>query len=253
MRKLLSVTKYEYQMQIKRIAPWIVLLFVLVSAMMDCLPTSANMARIEFLGDIRYYVRRVFSFDGLILLFGIMFLTAGRLADDRRKHRRELFMAAPIGKISYIGGKLLAGYLFALTLMYSLLFLSLFGYTIFSSSATTLYEYISIICDVSLCIILPAAFFVVTSSIMLSEIMDIRLVYILFSILFLVNAFSTDATSARPFYIFTQGDLAKLIWQHPKQTEVYIWSACLNLLFMLGTGVLTTVIVCVKRSFWRNE
>ena len=66
MIKLLAVTKYEYKMQIKRIAGWIVLVFVAASAMMDCLPVASNLARVEFLGDIRYYVRRVFSFDGLI-------------------------------------------------------------------------------------------------------------------------------------------------------------------------------------------
>ena len=91
MSKMLSITKYEYKMQIKRIAGWIVLLFVLVSSMMDCLPVAANLTRIEFLGDIHYYVRRVFSFDGLILLFGILFLTAGRMVDDRKNHRRDLF------------------------------------------------------------------------------------------------------------------------------------------------------------------
>jgi len=43
---------------------------------------------------------------------------------------------------------------------------------------------------------------------------------------------------ARPFYIFTQGDLAKIVWQHPKVLAIYTESACLNLLFMLGVGIL---------------
>ena len=121
MSKMLSIARYEYKMQIKRIAGWIVLLFVLVSSMMDCLPVVSNLARIEFLGDIHYYVRRVFSFDGLLLLFGIFFLTAGRMVDDRKTHRRDLFMTAPIQKSSYIGGKFIVNFLFALTLMYPLL------------------------------------------------------------------------------------------------------------------------------------
>ena len=50
MSKMLSIAKYEYRMQVKRIAGWIVLLFVLVSSMMDCLPVASNMARIEFWG-----------------------------------------------------------------------------------------------------------------------------------------------------------------------------------------------------------
>lgn len=253
MSKLLSIAKFEYKMQIRRIAGWLVLLFVLVVSMMDCLPTAANIARIEFLGDVHYYVRRVFSIDGLILLFGILFLTAGSLIDDRKNHRRDWFMAAPTKKASYIGGKLCGNLLFAATLMYSLLIISLCGFAIFSGSGTPLRTYISAVIDVSLCIILPAAFFVVASSVMLPEIMDIRLMYLLYSVLFLANAFSADTAEARPFYIFTQGDMAKLIWQHPKYAEIYAGSACLNLLFMLGVGVSAIVLVATKRRFWRAE
>ena len=89
----------------------------------------------------------------------------------------------------------------------------------------------SAILEVSICIILPATFFVTASSVMLPELIDIRLFYLGFSILFLVNAFSTDMGTADPFYIFTQGDLEKLIWQHPKSPVIYAGSAALNLLF----------------------
>lgn len=253
MSRLLSIAKYEYKIQIRRIAGWIVLLLVLILSMLECLPTTSNLSRLEFLGDIRYYVRRIFAFDGLILLFGILFLTSGRLVDDRKSCRRDLFMAAPIRKASYIGGKLLGNFLFALTLMYLLLMISIYGFAIFSTSDTSLHGYISAGFDVSACIILPATFFVVASSVMLPEIIDIRLVYLLYSILFLINAFSTDTAQARPFYIFTQGDMAKLIWQHPKYTEIYVGSACLNLLFMLGIGVLAIVLVAAKRRFWRAD
>lgn len=67
MNKTFIVSKYEYKIQIKRIAGWLVLLFVLVSAIIDSLPTAGNLKRIEFLYDIHYYVHRIFSFDGLIL------------------------------------------------------------------------------------------------------------------------------------------------------------------------------------------
>lgn len=200
MRKLLCVAKYEYKMQTKRIAGWIVLLFVTVSALTDCLPTAANLARVEFLGDIRYYVRRVFSFDGLILLFGILFLTAGRLVDDRKSGRRNLFMAAPIGKGSYLLGKLIGNFLFALTLMDSLLLLSLCGFAAFAPAGTHLTGYLGAIFRVSVCIILPATFFVAAGSVMLPEIIDIRLVYLIYSVLFFVNVFSSDTAGARPFY-----------------------------------------------------
>lgn len=253
MNKLFSIAKYEYKMQMKRIAGWAVLLFVFGSAMMDSLPTASNMARVEFLYDIHYYVRRVFSFDGLILLFGLMFLMAGRLVGDRKTGQRDLFMAAPIGKHCYIGGKLLGNFLYALTLMFALLIGALVGFAIFNQSGTSLGSYMSAILKVSICVILPATFFVTTSSVMLPELIDIRLFYLVFSILFLVNAFSTDMGTAAPFYIFTQGDLAKLIWQHPKTPIIYASSAALNLLFMLGVGGISIALVSVKRRFWRAD
>ena len=54
MSKLAAVAKYEYKMQISRPAGWGVLLFSTVTAFLDCLPTAANMARVEFLGEIHY-------------------------------------------------------------------------------------------------------------------------------------------------------------------------------------------------------
>lgn len=254
MREFLSITKYEYKMQIKRIVVWLVLLFVFIVSMVDCLPIESNLARLEFLRDIKYYVRRIFSFDGLILLFGIFFLTAGRLVDDRKSHRRDLFMVTPIRKASYIGGKLFGNLLFALTLMYLLLFMSLCCFAIFNTSDTSIGSYISAITSVSFCIIFPATFFVVASSVMLPESVDIRFVYLFYSILFLVNAFSIDnAAETRPFYIFTQGELSRLIWQHPKSIEIYPASICYNLLFMLGIGMLVIILTATKKRFWRNE
>lgn len=245
------ISKYEYKIQIRRVSGCVVLLFVISSAMIDCLPTTGNVARVEFLQDIHYYVRRIFSFDGLILLFGIMFLTANRLVSDQKNGCRDLFMAAPIGKNNYIGGKFMGNFLYALTLMYTLLLISLIGFAIFSQYGATFSDYTSAILDVSLCIIFPASFFVVASSVMLPELIDIRLFYLLYSILFLTNAFSSDAAAARPFYIFTQGDLAKLVWQHPKSPEIHVANAILNLLFMVGTGILAIALVNAKRRFWR--
>ena len=205
MNRMFAVSKYEYKMQIKRIAGWLVLLFVLVSAMMDSLPTTENLKRIEFLYDIHYYVRRVFSFDGLILLFALMFLMAGRLVSDRKTGRRDLFMAAPIGKGSYIGGKLMGNFLYALSLMYLLLIAAMIGFAVFSHfQKHHLSTILSAFGQVSIYIILPATFFVTASSVMLPEIIDIRLFYLLFSVLFLVNAFSTDTGTAAPFVIFSR-------------------------------------------------
>lgn len=88
---------------------------------------------------------------------------------------------------------------------------------------------------------------------MLPELVDIRLVYLVYSVLFLINAFTTDLAGPIPFYIFTQGNLAKLIWQHPKYLQIHVGSACLNLAFMLGVGILAIGLVAGKRRFWRSE
>ncbi|MCM1190564.1 MAG: hypothetical protein NC541_14880 [bacterium] len=253
MSKAAVITKYEYKMQIGRIAAWIVWLFVASVSMADCLPTASNRARLEFLGDIRYFVWRVFSIDGLILLFGILFLTAGRLTEDQKSGRRDLFMAAPVGKMSYLAGKLSGNILFALTLMYSLLGISLFGFAVTSPAEAAFADYIGVVFSVSVFIVLPATFFVVAGGIMLSELVDLRLVYLLYSVLFLVNAFSVHTAEARPFYILTQGDLARAVWQHPKYPEIHVGSACVNLAFMLGTGGMAILLVAADRRFWRAE
>lgn len=253
MNSLLSISKYEYKMQIKRIAGWLIFFCVFISAMADCLPTASNMTRLEFLSDIHYYVRRVFSFDGLILLFGLLFLMAGRMVGDRNTGCRDLYMVAPISKGSYIGGKLLGNFLYTLTLMYALLFSSLIGFAAFNKTETMFISYITVFFKISVCIILPASFFIVASSVMLPEIVDIRLFYLVFAILFLVNVFCVDTGAEAPFYIFMQGDLAKLIWQHPKSPHIYVESAALNLLFMLGVGVIAIILVAAKRKFWRAE
>lgn len=253
MNNLLSIAKYEYKVQIKRVVGFGVLLLIFISAMMDSMPIASNMVRVEFLYDIHYYVHRVFSFDGLLLLFGIMFLVSGRLIVDRKTGCRDLFIAAPIKKGSYIGGKLLGNFLYALTLMYALLISSLIAFAIFNQTTTPIGEYISAFLEVSIYIILPASFFTVACGVMIPEVIDVRLFYLIFSILFLVNAFYSDGGTAAPFYIFTQGDWAKMIWQHPKSPVIYAESAVFNLLFMLGGGVLAIALVSAKRKFWRDK
>lgn len=253
MSKLAAVAKYEYKMQISRPAGWGVLLFSTVTAFLDCLPTAANMARVEFLGEIHYYVRRVFAFDGLILLFGLMFLMAGRLVGDRKTGVKDLLMAAPVHKKDYVGGKLLGNLCYTLTMMFSLLGISICGYLLCRRGTEGIGSFLHAGYSVALYLILPASFFVTASCVMLPEILDIRFFYLLYSILFMVNAFSVNSAEKMPFYIFTQGDLTKYIWRHPKWPQIYPGSAWLNLAFLLGTGILAVTLVAAKRSFWRVD
>lgn len=253
MSKLFSIAKYEYKMQIKRPAGWLVLLFVFLSAMADSLPTASNMARLEFLNDISYYIRRILSFDGLLLLFGLLFLMSNRLVDDRKTGRRELFISSPVRKGNYLLGKLLGNFLYALTMMYTLLAGALIGFLLFSKSVTPAGAYLVTVFKASLYLIFPASFLVVAISVMLPEIIEIRLFYMLSSVFFFVNAFFIDSSEKMPFYIFLQGDLSKLVWHHPSFPMAQAGSIALNLLFMIGTGTAAIILVAAKQTFWGAE
>lgn len=252
MSNLFSIAKYEYKMQIKNLASYGILLFAIITAFMDNLPTLQNTSRLEFITDVHYFVRRIFSFDGLILLFGVMFIISNRLIIDKKRGIKEIFMSLPIKKSDYIGGKFLGNFFYTITLMYILLAVSLIGFIIFNPVKVNITDYITAIFNVSICIILPASFFVVASSVFLPEILDIRLFYLIFCILFLVNVFSTSSAEISPIYLFTQGDLSKIVWLHPRIQEIDIRSAICNLLFMLGIGGTAITIVAVKPNFWRN-
>jgi LPXTG-motif cell wall-anchored protein len=56
-----------------------------------------------------------------------------------------------------------------------------------------------------------------------------------------------------PFYLITSGDLAKLIWQHPKWPFSNTGSIQANLVFLVGCGLLAGLLLFLKRKFWRNE
>lgn len=253
MSKLFSIAKYEYKMQIKRPAGWIVLLFVFLSAMADSLPTSSNMARLEFLNEISYYIRRIFSFDGLLLLFGLLFLMSNRLVDDRKTGRRELFISSPIRKKDYLFGKLLGNYLYTLTMMYALLAGALIGFLLFSKSITPADTYLVTVFKASIYLIFPASFLVVAISVILPELIEIRLFYMLSSVFFFINSFFIDSSERMPFYIFLQGDLSKLVWHHPNFSMVHAESIALNLFFMIGTGTAAIFLVATKQTFWGAE
>ena len=84
MRKMFSVLHYEYKMQFKRLVTWGVLLVATALSLLDNFPSAGNLARLEFLNEPAYFVYRIVSLDSLVLLFGLMFLLAGRIPIDTK-------------------------------------------------------------------------------------------------------------------------------------------------------------------------
>ena len=92
MRRMLAVLRYEYKMQFRRLATWGIFLAATVLSLLDNFPSSANLARLEFLREPAYFVYRIMSLDSLVLLFGLMFLLAGRLPLDTKTGMKPLLI-----------------------------------------------------------------------------------------------------------------------------------------------------------------
>ena len=94
MGKTAAVLRYEYKMLFLHPAGWGVLAAATALTLLDNFPSAGNLARLEFLDEPAYFVYRIMNFDSLILLFGLMFLLAGRIPLDARTGMRPLFMAS---------------------------------------------------------------------------------------------------------------------------------------------------------------
>lgn len=111
MRKMFSVLHYEYKMQFMRLVTWGVLLVATALSLLDNFPSAGNLARLEFLNEPAYFVYRIVSLDSLVLLFGLMFLLAGRIPIDTKTGMKSLLISSALRKWQYVLGKLLGGFL----------------------------------------------------------------------------------------------------------------------------------------------
>lgn len=253
MNKSLSIARYEYKMLMKRAATWGILIATSVISLLDGYPSPNNISRLEFLPDPAYFVCRTMSLNGIILIFGLMFLLSARIPLDRKTGAIFLILAAPVKKGQYIYGKLLGGFLYAFSML-----------TLFLASNTLVY-YAALPLPVSAgeCLIplfktivisvLPVSFFVSAASIALSAIMDIRLFYLFASVLFLINAGTVSSAEPMPFYMIASGDLIKLVWLHPKWPFINMKSVSLNLLFLAGGGLFSWILLLLNRKLWREK
>ena len=140
MRKMFSVLHYEYKMQFKRLVTWGVLLVATALSLLDNFPSAGNLARLEFLNEPAYFVYRIVSLDSLVLLFGLMFLLAGRIPIDTKTGMKSLLMSSALRKWQYVLGKLLGGFLYVFSMQCIFLLLNTMIYFIAAPFEISLIE-----------------------------------------------------------------------------------------------------------------
>lgn len=253
MRKILSIVHYEYKMQMKRFATWGILLAALSVALLDNFPSAANLARLEFLSQPAYFIFRTIGLDGLIVVFGLMFLLSNRFPIDEKTGVKTLMMASTIRKGQYITGKLAAAFLYTFTMLCIFLLINVSAHYIAVPLDVSLMGYIVLACKTMITSILPISIFAGFSAVAVPALMDIRLFYLFAGILFLFNASYVYSAGASPFYLITSGDLIRLIWVHPKWPQIDYISVWANLAFLLACGFGPWLLLIMKRKFWRAE
>lgn len=253
MRKVLSIIHYEYKLQMKRFATWGVLAAALLLSLPDSFPSAVNLARLEFLSQPAYFIFRTIGLDGLIMAFGLMFLSSNRFPVDEKTGVKPLMMASPVRKGQYIAGKLAAAFLYTLTMMCLFLFINVSAYYAAVPITVPFAGYIVPVCRAIITSVIPISIFVSFTAVVFPVLMDIRLFYLLAGILFVFNASHVNSADASPFYLITSGDLLRLIWVHPKYPQIDYASVWANLIFLLVCGFGSWILLIMKRKFWRAE
>ncbi len=253
MRKLFTITHYEFKMQLKRIAAWGILIFATAVALIDNFPSDSNLARLEFLSQPSYFVYRTMCLDALVIVFGLMFLMSNRVSIDHKSDVKALIMASPISKGQYVFGKLMGNFLYTFTLLTMFLTLNTMIYYIAAPMNISITECLAPLTKALLVCLLPVSLFISFNSVCLPAVIDIRLFYLLISVLFMINALQVSSANEMPFYLISSGDLIKLVWQHPKWPFINTGSIETNLSFLIGSSALSCLLLFVKRRFWRAE
>lgn len=253
MRELFTVLRYEYKMQCSRLTTWGVLLAATALSLLDNFPSAGNLTRLEFLKEPAYYVYRIVSLDGLVLLFGLLFLLAGRIPLDARTGMRALLMSSPLQKWQYMWGKLSGGFLYIFTLQCVFLVLNTAIYFAAAPFALSPAACIVPLAKAIVVSCIPASVCVGFCSVALPGVMDLRLFYLLAALYFGWNAAYVGSAETMPFYLLTSGDLARLIWVHPRWPSVPLESVLANGIFLTGVGLAAACLLLGDRKVWMPE
>lgn len=253
MRKMITIIHYEYKMQFQRLATWGVLLAATIFSLLDGYPSAGNLTRLEFLNEPAYFVYRTMSLNGLVLMFGLMFLLAERFPLDNKTGMNCLLSSHALQKWQYVSGKLLGGFLYAFTMLCIFLALNTAVYFAASPFAITIIECMVPLIKVIIVSAFPVSLFVAFCSVALPGIIDIRLFYLLAAILFGINAANVGSANAVPIYLITSGDLIRLVWVHPKWPFIDVGSMFANWTFLTGNGLFFGSLLFLKHRFRRSE
>ena len=253
MRKIFSIIHYEYKMLMKRFATLGVLLIGTLIALLDNFPSISNLARLEFLTQPAYFVYRTISFDTLIVAFGLMFLLSNRFSLDKKSGVKNLIASSPVSRGQYVAGKLLAAFTYTLTVLFAFVTVNLIVYCVAVPFEINVTDCTTLLLKATIVSLIPISVFISFCSVSFPAMMDIRLFYLLAAILFVFNASYVGTAGAAPFYMITSGNLCRMIWQHPKWTPLDIGSVYANLIFLLGCGTVSWLLLLIKRKFWRSE
>lgn len=251
MRRLMAVLSNDFLACMGRPASWGVLMAAVAVALLDSLPVSANLARLDLLVHPEYFSYRIFSVDGLVLVVGLAVLLSGRLAADERSGTKALLMAAPLGKGEYLLGKLASGVLFCLAMTGLYAGLCMAAYAAFIPAGADLASCLQAAARSFAFLGVPVSFFVGACATALPAVVGTRVFYLAFLALVLLSTVTVGSADAMPFYLIASGDLAKLVWQHPDFPFQDAASVAANLAFLVGTGVAATALACLDPRFWR--
>lgn len=249
MYNILSISKYELKMQLKNVGLWEIWSFAVAAALWDNFPSEANMNRLDFLTDQGYVVSRLLSHEGVLLLFGLMFMLSDRIRGDKKKGTMELFMASPLSKFQYIWGKFLGNYAALLLVMASYLTVHAVVQCFYNPGPFTILPYA--VGFLAMCV--PACFIVSACSVALPVVVDIRLFYVVFSVYFLMNSdfIYTENSILRSLYLF-QSDMLKLVYTYESFETIMAQKLLWNLAFLLCVGLGSMLLLQGSKRYWRE-
>jgi hypothetical protein len=230
----------------------LLLVFTLFVSLVDSIPLPVNVQRLAWICEPSYYALRVLRNGGLLLAFGLIILFSGSVAIDKKSGVIELLKASSLRKMEYITGKILGGFLSTLFAYITFLFACMLTYLIFLPEAT-ISSSLSAGIQSFLVVAVPVSFFTSAVGICLPILLDIRLMYMLTALLFLLNIFHIGSASEQAPYLLLSGDLIKLVWQHPEFQFDNAIAVIRNLLFIICGGALPAVIVLSKNGYWREK
>lgn len=250
MSKSALIAKYEFKMQIGRIGGWLIFAFSLILALLDDFPSAANIRRLAELPKQGYVVYRLIGQPGIILLFGLMFLLSDRIRGDWKSGTLDLFTTAPIRKTQYLGGKFLGNFGYLLCMTGTYLAVNGIIQAIFTPGQFTVVPYFVGF----IAVVLPACFFLATCSLAIPVLLDIRLFYAAFAVYFMANLIIVPpkGVGGLPFWFLLTGGLSRLVYRFNLDVLDF-GNIVANLIFLLGTGFSTFVLLFAKRRYWRAE